>query len=132
VLKKEETAQNRTKYVSSNTFARAHDYKRAESICKITRNEIADLLHEPLLLHIIPDVEKGEVLIDSRSQALSARYQTIHDSSGLKLHSMTARKNFIHATVTLISCDAFLTRLFSHVSLSKHIAHIHIVDSQVS
>jgi hypothetical protein len=45
-----------------------HDYKRAESVCKITRVEIADLLHEPLLLRIIPDVEKGEVLIDSRGQ----------------------------------------------------------------
>jgi hypothetical protein len=39
-----------------------HDYKRAESVCKITRFEIAELLHEPLILHDIPDVEKGEVL----------------------------------------------------------------------
>jgi len=45
-----------------------HDYKRAESVCRITRVEIASLLHEPVMLHDIPDVEKGEVLIDSRGE----------------------------------------------------------------
>jgi hypothetical protein len=50
-------------------FNNSHrDCRRAEMVCMISRVEVAGLLHEPLEFHVIPDVENGEVLVDSRGQ----------------------------------------------------------------
>ena len=43
-----------------------NDQLRHETICRLTRSEVLELLNEPVLLSSVPDVEKGEVLIDSR------------------------------------------------------------------
>jgi hypothetical protein len=42
------------------------DQLRHETICRLTRSEVLELLNEPVLLSSVPDVERGEVLIDSR------------------------------------------------------------------
>ena len=45
-----------------------HDRKTGETVCRMTRLEVMEELHEPVEVHLIPDVEKGEVLVDSRGQ----------------------------------------------------------------
>ena len=40
------------------------DHQRSEIICRVSRVEIIDLLPQPIDLHVVPDVENGEVLID--------------------------------------------------------------------
>ncbi|HMK94085.1 MAG TPA: hypothetical protein VK536_01665 [Candidatus Limnocylindrales bacterium] len=45
-----------------------HDRKIGEIVSKMTRLEVMEQLHEPIEVHLIPDVEKGEVLSDSRGQ----------------------------------------------------------------
>jgi hypothetical protein len=41
-----------------------HDKQRGETISRLTREEIMGKLKEPVEVHLIPDIEKGEVLID--------------------------------------------------------------------
>ena len=44
------------------------DLARCESICRISRSEILASLAGPVEVCNVPDVEKGEVLVDSRGQ----------------------------------------------------------------
>ena len=44
------------------------DRKIGETVSRMTRLEVMEQLHEPIEVHLIPDVEKGEVLSDSRGQ----------------------------------------------------------------
>jgi len=43
-----------------------YDKKISEVISKITRLDILAQLNEPVEVHLVPDVERGEVLIDTR------------------------------------------------------------------
>jgi len=44
-----------------------HDMQRCETVCQISRMDILALLTEPVVeVGDVPDVEKGEVLLDSR------------------------------------------------------------------
>jgi hypothetical protein len=43
-----------------------HDTQRCETVCQISRVDILALLTEPVKVGDVPDVEKGEVLVDSR------------------------------------------------------------------
>ena len=45
-----------------------HDKKMGEVISQMTRVDVMAHLDEPVEVHLIPDVEKGEVLIDSRGR----------------------------------------------------------------
>jgi hypothetical protein len=45
-----------------------YDRKIGETVSRTTRLEVMEQLHEPIEVHLIPDVEKGEVLVDSRGQ----------------------------------------------------------------
>ena len=45
-----------------------YDRKTSEVICRITRLGVLGKLNEPVEVHLVPDVEKGEVLIDSRGR----------------------------------------------------------------
>jgi len=43
-----------------------YDRKICEVISKITRLDVIAQLNEPIEVHLVPDIEKGEVLIDTR------------------------------------------------------------------
>ena len=43
-----------------------YDRNQGETISTMTRIDVMELLNEPVKVHLIPDVEKGEVLIDPR------------------------------------------------------------------
>ena len=45
-----------------------HDKKLAEIISRSTRLEVLGQLKEPVEVHLVPDVEKGEVLVDLRGE----------------------------------------------------------------
>jgi hypothetical protein len=45
-----------------------YDKNRAETVSRVSRLDVLGLLKEPLEVSVVPDVEKGEVLIDSRGQ----------------------------------------------------------------
>ena len=45
-----------------------YDRKVCEVISKITRLDVMAQLNEPIEVHLVPDIEKGEVLIDSRGR----------------------------------------------------------------
>ena len=55
------------------------DRVRHETICRLTRSEVLELLNEPVLLSPVPDVEKGEVLIDSRG---TGTFQRMPNAAG--------------------------------------------------
>lgn len=44
------------------------DLNRCETICRVSRSEILASLTEPVDVCNVPDIEKGEVLADSRGQ----------------------------------------------------------------
>lgn len=44
------------------------DKQHGETISKLTREEVMDKLGEHVEVYLIPDLEKGEVLIDSRGR----------------------------------------------------------------
>jgi hypothetical protein len=44
------------------------DLNRCESVCRISRSEILGSLTGTVELCNVPDIEKGEVLVDSRGQ----------------------------------------------------------------
>jgi hypothetical protein len=44
------------------------DADRCESVCRISRNEILGSLTGSVEVSNVPDIEKGEVLVDSRGQ----------------------------------------------------------------
>jgi hypothetical protein len=43
-----------------------YDKQRGETVSKMTRSEILDQVEEPVEVDLVPDLEKGEVLLDSR------------------------------------------------------------------
>jgi hypothetical protein len=43
-----------------------HDRKVGEIVSKMTRVDVMTHLDEPVEVHLIPDLEKGEVLLDLR------------------------------------------------------------------
>jgi hypothetical protein len=45
-----------------------YDRKVSEVVSKMTRLDVLAQLNEPVEVHLVPDVEKGEVLIDSRGR----------------------------------------------------------------
>jgi hypothetical protein len=45
-----------------------YDRNLGETVSKITRIEIIDQLNEPVEVCIVPDLEKGEVLLDPRGK----------------------------------------------------------------
>jgi hypothetical protein len=45
-----------------------HDQQRCETVCRMSRVDILALLTGPVEVDDVPDVEKGEVLVDSRGQ----------------------------------------------------------------
>lgn len=51
--------------IHSNSF---HDRLRCETVSKLSRIELLALLNHPVQLDQVPEVEKGEVLVDSRGE----------------------------------------------------------------
>jgi hypothetical protein len=45
-----------------------HDKQHGETISKLTREDVMGQLKEPVEVHLIPDIGKGEVLIDPRGR----------------------------------------------------------------
>jgi hypothetical protein len=45
-----------------------YDRKTSEFVSKMTRLDVLGQLHEPIEVHLVPDFEVGEVLIDTRGQ----------------------------------------------------------------
>jgi hypothetical protein len=45
-----------------------HDKQHGETISRLAREEIIGQLKEPVEVHLIPDIEKGEVLTDPRGR----------------------------------------------------------------
>ena len=45
-----------------------YDKSKGEVVSKITRLEIFGNLKEPVEIHVVPDLEKGEVLLDPRGK----------------------------------------------------------------
>ena len=50
-----------------------------ETICTLSRSEVLGLLNEPVLVASVPDVERGEVLTDSRG---TGTFQRIRNTTG--------------------------------------------------
>ena len=46
-----------------------------ETVCRLSRDEVLGLLCEPVQVSLVPDVEKGEVLIDLRGRGTFQRVQ---------------------------------------------------------
>jgi hypothetical protein len=45
-----------------------YDRNLCEMVSRMTRLDVMAQLNEPIEVHLVPDVEKGEVLIDSRGR----------------------------------------------------------------
>jgi hypothetical protein len=45
-----------------------YDRNLCEVISKMTRLDVMAQLNEPIEVHLVPDIEKGEVLLDSRGR----------------------------------------------------------------
>jgi hypothetical protein len=71
------------KIILHNSF---HDKKLAEVISKMTRLEVMGQLKEPIEVHLVPDVEKGEVLLDSRGRGSLQRENDSAQNSRFRLH----------------------------------------------
>jgi hypothetical protein len=54
-----------------------HDKKVGEIISKMTHVDVMAYLDEPVEANLIPDLEKGEVLIDSRDRGTLQRLDNI-------------------------------------------------------
>jgi hypothetical protein len=44
------------------------DRNLGEAVSTMTRTDVMSLLNEPVEVHLVPDIEKGEVLIDPRGR----------------------------------------------------------------
>jgi hypothetical protein len=51
--------------IFKNSF---HDFRQGETVSQVSREDILGQLHEPVTVGDVPDVEKGEVLVDSRGR----------------------------------------------------------------
>jgi len=56
-----------------------YDKNRAETVSRVSRLDVLGLLKEPLEVSVVPDVEKGEVLIDSRGRGSFQRLKDLED-----------------------------------------------------
>ena len=45
-----------------------HDRKLGEVVSRMTKLDVLSALHEPVEVHLVPDFEKGEVLLDLRGR----------------------------------------------------------------
>ena len=43
-----------------------HDLVRHETVCRMTRTDVLAQLKEPVQIDIVPELERGEILVDSR------------------------------------------------------------------
>jgi len=64
--------------IFSNAF---YDGNRSETVSTMSRLEILGLLHEPISVSDVPDVEKGEVLFDSRGNGSFQRRPPYHEQT---------------------------------------------------
>jgi hypothetical protein len=44
-----------------------HDKMKSEIVSNMNRIEVMGQIHEPISVHLVPDIERGEVLLDSRA-----------------------------------------------------------------
>jgi hypothetical protein len=51
-----------------------HDKRLGETVSKITRLDVIGQLKEPVEVHRVPDIEKGEVLLDSQGKGSFQRW----------------------------------------------------------
>lgn len=63
--KEKQQARRIRRIILSNGF---HDRIRGETVCRLSRTDVLALLNEPVKTCIVPDLEKGEILIDSRGK----------------------------------------------------------------
>jgi hypothetical protein len=61
--KEKEQLRQARRIILSSSF---HDRIRYETVCRMTRTDVLALLKEPVQLGLVPELEKGEVLVDSR------------------------------------------------------------------
>jgi hypothetical protein len=52
-----------------------HDRNLCEVVSRVTRSDVLALLNETVEVDVVPDVEKGEVLLDSRGRGSFQRVQ---------------------------------------------------------
>jgi hypothetical protein len=45
-----------------------YDRRLGETVSKLTREDVMGQLKEPVEVHLVPDIARGEVLIDSRGR----------------------------------------------------------------
>jgi hypothetical protein len=53
-----------------------YDKRVCEAVSRVSRLELIGLLAEPVEVGLVPDVEKGEVLVDSRGEGSFQRLPT--------------------------------------------------------
>ena len=53
------------RYIFSTSY---RDKIRSETVCRVSRQDIMSLFNEPFQVSLLPEVEKGEVLVDSRGE----------------------------------------------------------------
>jgi hypothetical protein len=74
--------KNQLRRIRKIIFNRAfHDQVRDETICRLTWPEVLGLLNEPVLVASMPDMERGDVLADSRGIGTFQRMPNTTDSS---------------------------------------------------
>lgn len=61
--KEKEQLRQARRIILNSSF---HDRIRYETVCRMTRTDVLALLKEPVQLGLVPELEKGEVLVDSR------------------------------------------------------------------
>lgn len=61
--KEKEQLRQVRRIILSSSF---HDRIRCETVCRMTRTDVLARLKEPIQLGLVPELEKGEVLVDSR------------------------------------------------------------------
>ena len=61
--KEKEQQRKIRRFVFVNSF---RDRVRYETVCRTSRTDVLALLDEPVEVGLVPELEKGEVLVDSR------------------------------------------------------------------
>ncbi len=51
-----------------------YDKSKGETVSKVTRLDVLDHIGEPVEVYLVPDLEKGEVLLDPRGKGSLQRY----------------------------------------------------------
>jgi hypothetical protein len=66
-MHKRSTNKLQERKINRIILSRSHyDKRNGETISKLTREEVIEQLKEPLDVQLVPDIEKGEVLLDPR------------------------------------------------------------------